>query len=355
MRILLERIGALGDCIIVTPLIHYLKELGNEVYFFTSAESGVDIVKNNPHIDKIIPYIRDTVPAEKLTELLESTRQAYECDKVIDMCESIEYALALHPLDPRYMLPKYDRATLCNKNYYDYSFEFAGYPEVKGRGQGELFFTDEEKLEMASFFYKYKKMFVLLWGLSGSGRNKTYPAVQAVQLDLLNKYPDLLIVTVGDYPCKLFEIDNHPRMIAKSGVWTIRQSMLACRYVNLVISPDTGLLHAAGCFSTPKVGLLGHSTIENITKYFENDYSIESECDCAPCFRLIYNAAVQCPICPITSGTYCMTAGLKAERVSKHIDGVIGEYYYGNRRKDIDREIIRPNFAGRARTRIAIA
>lgn len=320
--------------------------MGNEIYLMTSAENGMDVFQNNIYVDKLIPYERDTVPIEKLGELLESTRQAYECDKVIDMCESLECKLALYPPDPRYMFPKYERKDLCNKNYYDYAFEFTGYPEVKGRGRGELFFTPEEKMEMDTFFNHFSKMFIVLWGLAGSGRNKAYPAAQAVQLDLLNKYPDLLIITVGDYPCKLLEIDNHPRIIAKSGIWNKRQSMLACRYVNLVVSPDTGLLHSTGCFSTPKIGLLGHSTIENVTKYFENDYSIEAECDCAPCFRLIVNAVIQCPIDPYSSGCLCMTQGLPAKRVLEHIDSVINKYYY-DRKTDVERDIIRPRFIRR--------
>jgi ADP-heptose:LPS heptosyltransferase len=50
--------------------------------------------------------------------------------------------------------------------------------------------------------------------------------------------------------------------------------MALTKFVDLVISPDTGVLHASGCYDTPKIGLLGHTTIENITKYFKNDYSI---------------------------------------------------------------------------------
>ena len=42
--------------------------------------------------------------------------------------------------------------------------------------------------------------------------------------------------------------------------------MILTKLVDLVISPDTGVLHASGAFDTPKIGLLGHTTIENITK-----------------------------------------------------------------------------------------
>jgi len=104
--------------------------------------------------------------------------------------------------------------------------------------------------------------------------------------------------------------------------------MIVAKYASLVISPDTGLLHASGCWNTPKVGLLGHTTIKNITSNFVNDYSLESQCECAPCFRLIYNAIAQCPLDPISSGTWCMVEGLPAKRVYKHICDVIDKTYY---------------------------
>ena len=89
--------------------------------------------------------------------------------------------------------------------------------------------------------------------------------------------------------------------------------------VDLVLSPDTGLLHASGCYDTPKIGILGHNTIECITKHFKNDYSIESDpekAECSPCLYLIYNKNLQCQ----TSSEYgdaslCMAEGIPMQKV----------------------------------------
>ena len=109
-----------------------------------------------------------------------------------------------------------------------------------------------------------------------------------------------------------------------SGIWSIRDSLLVTKYVDLVISPDTGILHGAGCFDTPKIGLLTSTSKENITKYFKNDYSLESTVECSPCFRIIDLPEIQCPMSKETLGACeCMASGMPAERVYDRICEVI--------------------------------
>jgi len=335
LRYLVTRYGAIGDSILITPLLRYLKEKGNEVYLHTS-ETGLKILAENPFVDKIVPYKSNSIPPEKLDEFWEGLRKAYECDKHINLCESIEVSLALHPSTPQYNLPKKERMRLYNKNYYDYCFEFSKnqcseIEEIKGK-RGELFFTKEEEMSMQKIIEEFKKergvKKILMWALTGSGRNKTYPYFIQVVGELLKLYPEWAILTVGDNVCQMFEypFEEEQRVIRRSGKWEIRQSLLATKYVDLVVAPDTGILHGAGCFDTPKIGLFGHSTKENVTKYFKNDFSLESEgVSCSPCLRLIYEANVQCAIDPLTTACLCMSDGLKADRVLNHIKKVIND------------------------------
>jgi hypothetical protein len=111
-----------------------------------------------------------------------------------------------------------------------------------------------------------------------------------------------------------------------SGVWKMRESVLACKYASLVISPDTGLLHGSGCWDTPKIGLFTATTIENVSRYFTNDYSIEANgIGCAPCLSLIYSAENQCtlgdnkmPICMAKGIPVASIATKFAEIYQKH-------------------------------------
>lgn len=346
MRILVCRLGAWGDCIIITPLIKYLKEQGNEVYVLTSELIGMQVFANNPHIDKLIPYVKDTVPGDKLGEFFNAVKEAYECDKIVDMNESIECSLLYMEHLPHYNLPKPERIARCNKNVYDYAFVHAGYDVTACTGRGGLYFTPQEEAWARNFLSKSKakKRFIILWGVAGSGLNKAYPPVTIMPRAIVEQYRDAVIVLMGDARASMIGEQSphlkHNRIFNLCGRTDLRQAMILTKYANLVIGPDTGLLHSAGCFDTPKIIMLGHCLKEHISKYFVNDYSIEADCDCAPCYKLINNPAIQCPIDPMTTGTWCMTRGFKPERVEAHIKSVIEEYYYGDRKTDGDRQII---------------
>jgi len=339
MRILIVRLGAIGDSIITTPLVRYLKQRGNEIYYLGS-ETAQTILQNNPHVDKFISHVRDSVPNDKLGDYFESVRAAHECDKMIDLCESIEVNLALYPNDPRSKYPKYERMEMCNKNYYEETLRIAGVDlcrPLQGDEMGrsifqensffnpEIFFTSEEESEMEKFFKELSGRFVILWGLSGSSRNKTYPYSDKVIKRLIKDHGDVSVITVGDEACQILEypICDVKRVICKSGQWSIRQSILACKYASLVVSPDTGLLHGAGAYPTPKIGLFTATTRENVTRHFLNDYSLEPEgIDCAPCFLLIYKANVQSNMAEDGLTPLCMAYGIPPQKLIERIEEV---------------------------------
>jgi len=242
-------------------------------------------------------------------------------DRYINFSESIEMNLALHHSDPAYWEPKYVRAEKCDKNYYEESMEWAG---VEGCDIRPTLYFNEEEHKAAKVPFENDK-FNILWGLSGSGTNKIYPWTEHVMSDLLKAFPFITFVTVGDKKCQVLEL-KHPSVTRLSGNIPMRLAMCMTQYADLVVCPDTGLLHAAGAYDTPKIGLLGHTTIENITKHFKNDYSLEAECTCSPCFRLIFDQEVQCPRSPITHSPWCLSEGIKPERLKVQIERVIREH-----------------------------
>ena len=345
MKIFISRLGGIGDCIIVTPLIRYLKQRGDEVYMLTS-EQGMEIFKNNPHITKLHLHEKDSIPNKVLDDYFESIRQAWECDKHIGLSESIEVNVALYPSSPRYKYPLYERKELCDKNYYEATFVFANLKNTdeeditlhanhvkfwaNGKYAGfyrpEMFFDDAEQREMAKFFSHHLGKFVVIWVLSGSQRSKTYPYYAQVINKILQTYKDVVVITVGDEKCQILEQPfNDKRVIKKSGIWAVRESILACKHASLVISPDTGILHGAGCFDTPKIGLLTHTSVENITKHFKNDYSIE--CDhqlitCSPCYQLHYISKVDCQLADDGYTPICMDMGIPPEKIMERIANV---------------------------------
>lgn len=341
MRILICRLGAIGDSIITTPLVRYLKQQKHEIYYLGS-EQAQQILENNPNIDKFILHKRDSIESNKLAEYFKAIADANECDKHIDLCESIEINLALSPSMPQSKYPKYERMALCDKNYYETTMDIAQIQLGKGNPMEyapwklvsdlnpEMFFTEqEEKFILDDIRTPYMGKKKILWGLSGSSRQKTYPPEYMAKV--VAAFPDCVHITVGDEPCRILEWvfthptvkDKFPNIVSRAAKYTIRESILACKYVDLVIAPDTGLLHGAGCFETPKIGLFTNTSTNNVTKHFRNDYSLQAEnVACSPCFNLIYKPDVQAQIDDSDGTPLCMKWGHSAERLIKRVKEV---------------------------------
>jgi ADP-heptose:LPS heptosyltransferase len=196
-------------------------------------------------------------------------------------------------------------------NYYEHTFHFAElYPPIDSYYVGDLYFTEEEEKEMEEEFYPFKSDFNIILPISGSGLNKVYPYWEEIFSNLYKKHKNIKVFTVGDDMCRLLEWgDTKVYVEERSAKWPVRKAMLATKYADLVVSTDTGILHAAGCFDTPKICILGHSTPENISKHFRGQViNLCSDVPCAPCFRIIYNSQIFCPRYePIGSGCLCMT------------------------------------------------
>lgn len=310
-KCLVCRIGAYGDCIIITPVIKKLKELGYYVVVHTG-KRGLEALKHNPYIDEFSKH-DESVPIAQFLDNIKKVRKEQNPDKFIDFSESIEVNVALHPIGPRYVYPKEERKKFCNKNYYDVTEEWANLDGTPCQKLPDLHFSKEEEEQVKKIIQPNK--FNILWALSGSGKQKVYPWTEFVIGEVLKNLKNVHVITVGDERCQLLETLNVREVTNLSGKLPMRFSMCLTKFTDLVISPDTGVLHASGAFDTPKIGLLGHTTIENITKYFENDYSLEAKCACAPCFYLIYDYKIQCPVDPITKAAWCMAHGITPERV----------------------------------------
>ena len=337
-RALVIRYGAIGDFIQSTPVFAKLKEEGYHVTVNCS-ESAKDVLKYNPNVDELATQIRDYVPNKGTTSgpLMEYWKElAGQYDKFINLTGAAEESLLVP--DSRIMVlmnqlrekhPELNEQNLFynsirlvrdqvkGQNYYDNHLKKAGYDET-GRN-GELFFSDQEEIMAQGFRDKYAGRFIVMWVLSGSSYHKRYPFFQQIAQELVVRNPDILLVSVGDPECALLERAESNRYLPRSGRWQLRTSLVMTKYVDLVIGPETGILNAAGCFDTPKITMLSHSSHENLCKYWKNDFCIapsQEEVFCHPCHTLHYIHSVnnQCITCsPGTTHTLLdIPAPLKA-------------------------------------------
>jgi ADP-heptose:LPS heptosyltransferase/SAM-dependent methyltransferase len=282
------RYGGIGDVIFATPVIRRLKEEGYHVTVNTS-ENGREMFKGNPNIDQMIFQGMNEVANADLEGYW--AKLATRFDRFINLSGSCEKALLQikgeegsgFDLDQDERRAKYG-----NVNYYDYALKMAGF-EDRGMN-GEIFLTEEEELSASVFRTANTGRFIVIWALGGSGPHKRFPFYALAMEAFAQQHPEVLFVTVGGQPEKLLELaaDDNPNYLHKSGRWTIRNVAAAVKYADLVVGPETGVLNMAGCFDTPKICMLTHSSWANLCKYWKNDHSVQSHQSCSPCHKMIY-------------------------------------------------------------------
>lgn len=315
-KALIIRLGAIGDTVIITPLIKLIKQDGYHVTVMTS-KTGAGILRHNPNIDKILLPPED----DNLDKYLEEIKSQFE--KVVNLTGSIEKDLALITGPEHVFKNKEFIRKECDVNYYDHTNKLGGY-DVTGLN-GELYFSPLEHSEAKRFCKKFAGKFVILWSLAGSSYHKTYPYSEYVAQALL-KYSDIVILTVGDGLAQLLEWQL-PNTKNYSDKWPIRKSMIMTKYVDLVIGPDTGILHAAGCFDTPKIILLSAVSEENVPKYWKNKIVLSAPVPCNPCYRIVYNREA-CPLELGLNSPVCMS-----KLPSKMVFEAIEQVYFKWRNK----------------------
>jgi ADP-heptose:LPS heptosyltransferase len=257
-------------------------------------------LKTNPNIDAYWLQPKDEIPFEKLGEYWKKLETQF--DKLLNFSGSIEGRLLLSPQTREYWDPKEKRHKLCNKNYYDHTMTWAGYPKAKGE-IGELHFTDEEEWWAKNQLNQYPG-FTVVWCLTGSAIHKIYPYADSVIQAIIQGIPEAHVLLVGE-PGSRGIIDPHERIHDVCGEIDIRQSFALTKYVDLVVSTETSVLVAAGCFNTPKVALLSHGSEKNLTKYYTNCHVVREDVSCAPCHRLHYSKDT-CPLVPEMQHPICM-------------------------------------------------
>src|SRR5262249_3813155 len=156
------------------------------------------------------------------------------------------------------------------------TLELSGYDPHDESTRGELFFTHGEIFRAKDLVRKWrrKNQYVVIWSMAGSSFHKAYPYWGTVAIEFCRRHPDVLLYTVGDKISQLMEVVDHPQIRPRSGKWTIRESMIMTQFANLVIGGETGVLHAAACYDTPKVVMLSHSTAENLTATWTNTITL---------------------------------------------------------------------------------
>lgn len=319
-RALIARYGAIGDMIMISPLIRQLAEDGYEVTMNITPYCA-EVLEQNPYVHNIIVQERDAIPNPELGPYWEEWKNDY--DVYINLSESIEgKLLKVEGRSDFYTSQAWREKMFGCTNYYDQTMRLGGYPDAKGR-RGELYFSNAELKEVKHLRDKLKDKFLVLWALKGSSYHKIYPQLREALTPWLDAHPDAVVMLAGSAGEKPLMFP-HPQIMPMCGVLPLRQVFALTGVCDLVVGPESSIINAASCYDTAKICFLSHSSKENLTKYWTNTQVLEpAGVSCYPCHQLHYNL----DSCPLTSvaGTQlpvCAVNGVTPERLRAALDTV---------------------------------
>jgi len=283
-RACVVRYGGVGDMLMASSILPGLKDQGYHVTFNTTP-NGYEILKEDPHVDEWMIQDRDQVPNGALPEYWGALSRKF--DKFVNLSESIEGTLLAIPGRPNHRWPDNLRKVLLDGNYLAFTHALAGVP-FEPR---QKFYPTAKEKEWAEKYRKKLGGQVVMWALSGSSVHKAWPYLDAAIAGLMIEYPLVKVVLVGGETEKLLESgwENEPRVIRKSGEFSIRETLALAEVCDLVVGPETGVLNSVGFLGVPKIVFLSHSSVENLTRDWKNCVSLVPDgCGCWPCHQMHY-------------------------------------------------------------------
>lgn len=310
------RYGAWGDVIQASSIFPWLKEQGYHITLYTVPRAW-EVVKHDPHIDAVVLQEPEQVPNPWLGHFWAHLKKKY--DYFVNFSESVEGSLLALPDRVHFHWSKEARHRYMNHNYLEETHAIAEVPYERPRMRFHA--TEDEKRWAAKERRTLGAAPLILWVLSGSSVHKVYPYLDKLFPHILKVFPEAKIVTVGDHNCKTVLEPmwaDEPRIVKRSGDMSIRETMALAQVCDLVIGPETGVMSAMAMEAMPKIVLLSHSTVENLTRDWVNTHSLAStETPCYPCHKQIYTWD-QCNRFEKTGAAHCMSH-IKPDDVWKSI------------------------------------
>jgi len=171
----------------------------------------------------------------------------------------------------------------------------------------------EEQEWATKFLSKYPKPIVGIQ-LKASTWVRTWPPEEVIRLIRMLKYNGCAVVVTDNNQFGFQE----EGIINLCGGYNIREVAAIIKNLDLMIVPDSGLMHFAGHFRTPTIAIFGGSDPKCRLKYYNTVFPIckgKQVCQQWPCWIHAYacNRGIPAP---------CMSA-IKAEEVFEIVKGII--------------------------------
>lgn len=316
------RMGGNGDALWAASAAAHLHDAGYAVTLYC-AENGEEVLRHDPHIAEIRLLPQGILTDEQSIEFW--THQATRFDRWINLHGSVEQRLLPHQEVHEFYLPQAVRHKLMNHNYVDMVHAYAELPE--GTPSRQKFYPTAAEHDWAKAMRARLHGPLVFLAPSGSGSFKAWPHAEAFMGLLADeKIYTLLLGDIKTMPdIDHVERNGHEYGIVVGQEWSLRLAMTMAQYADVVVATESVFANAVAMEPMPKIIMLSHSSVENLTRDWVNTCSLDAPVACHPCHRIHNAAAKLCARDTVTKASACMasySAAMVADLVKQALAGV---------------------------------
>lgn len=301
-KILIVRFSSIGDIVLTSPVVRCLKQqLDVEIHYLTKSHFA-ELVMSNPHISKVWTI------QSNISECSDELKNE-QFDAIIDLHNNLRSRLlSLLLVKPRYSFDKLNLKKwlavqfkwnlLPKKHLVDRYFESLIRLGISNDGMGLEYFLPLNTNQQLEGLDLPKAYIVAVLGA-------TYNTKQ-IPLELWDKIiPECkkTVVLVGGKKESAIGnqlLKNFPRQVINyAGSINLSLSAAVIKKADLVITPDTGMMHIAAAFKKPMHVFWGNTIPDfGMFPYFGKDevYVVNHEVKnlkCRPCSKLGFESCPQ--------------------------------------------------------------
>lgn len=268
--VFIVRPGAIGDAFETSSVCAAYKKLGFHVTVGIS-KLGAEVLKHCPHVDAFV--LDDTMSLGPVERSKAWAKRGMDYDVFLPLIQVVEGTLIASTAFSQFHMSPQARHKLCNHNYLEFLHLAAN---VRHEPQIKFYMSEEEKEWARSVRANIKERFVLLFSLHGSSNHKVWPHTQAFIRKAVKKHPDLHIILTGQEWGNLYtkEWNDHPRVTNSCEGLPVRHALSLTSIADCILGPETGLMYARAFEDVPKIIMLSHATVENLTRDWKNTTSL---------------------------------------------------------------------------------
>lgn len=268
IKFLILRFSSIGDIVLTTPVVRNLKQQVEdaEIHYLTKSQFKT-ILENNPYVDKV--HVLDKSIKEKAEEL------KYEhFDYVIDLHRNIRTARLKNRLKiisfsfnklnwEKWLLVNFKKNKMPDVHIVDRYLDTLNVFNIVNDHKGlDYFIPEKDEVNISTISEELEKGYVgVVVGAFHNTKKLTKEKIVSV-CKKLNKP----VVLLGG-PENKEEAEEITNAIGKNiynvcGKYNINQSASLVKQANVILSPDTGLMHIASAFKKKIVSVWGNTVPE---------------------------------------------------------------------------------------------